>query len=141
MIKIGELSRLSGLSTTRIRFYETKGLLPSVGRGTNGYRYYPDEAVFVLKTIAIAQRAGFSLAEMRPLLPPPRSGVWDRERLLHTLEAKIAEINALQQHLRGTVRQLRIVVDSVRTKPAEKDCVDNIEPTLALLEAALAGAR
>ena len=37
-MKIGELSRLTGLATSAIRFYEASGLLPSAERGANGYR-------------------------------------------------------------------------------------------------------
>lgn len=53
-IKIGELAQRTGLATSRIRFYESIGLLKLVGRQANGYRSYPEQAVLVLKLINTA---------------------------------------------------------------------------------------
>jgi len=44
-MRIGELSRRTGISTSRIRFYEKQEVLPKPIRGENGYREYPDTAV------------------------------------------------------------------------------------------------
>ena len=43
-MKIGELARRTGLTASRIRFYESLGLLPMVDRMPNGYRHYPKGA-------------------------------------------------------------------------------------------------
>jgi DNA-binding transcriptional MerR regulator len=43
-MRIGELAKRSGLTASRIRFYEAKGLV-SVTRRTNGYRAYSAEAL------------------------------------------------------------------------------------------------
>ncbi|WP_242402411.1 MerR family transcriptional regulator [Komagataeibacter kakiaceti] len=69
-MKIGELAHLSGLTPSRIRFYERIGLLKTVDRRPNGYRTYPQQAVMILGLITTAQRAGFTLDEIRTLLPP-----------------------------------------------------------------------
>ena len=68
-MKIGELARRTGLTASRIRFYESLGLLPMVERMPNGYRHYPKGAQLVLELIDTAQQAGFSLDEIRTLLP------------------------------------------------------------------------
>ncbi|MEL0028176.1 MAG: MerR family DNA-binding transcriptional regulator, partial [Perlucidibaca sp.] len=39
-MNIGELATLTGLTRSRIRFYESKGLLTTVERADNGYRSY-----------------------------------------------------------------------------------------------------
>ena len=67
-MNIGELSKRTGLSTSRIRFYEQSGLLQAAERGLNGYRSYPPEMVQMLELIAMAQGVGFSLDEIRALL-------------------------------------------------------------------------
>ena len=41
-MRIGELSRRTGISTSRIRFYEKHDVLPEPIRDENGYRTYPD---------------------------------------------------------------------------------------------------
>jgi len=42
LMRIGELSRRTGISTSRIRFYEKHDVLPEPIRDENGYRTYPD---------------------------------------------------------------------------------------------------
>ncbi|WP_233999519.1 MerR family transcriptional regulator [Pseudoalteromonas sp. T1lg22] len=68
-MKIGELAKRTGLAASKIRFYEDIGLLQLVERKANGYRSYPPEAEVVLKLIVDGQKAGFSLDELRQLLP------------------------------------------------------------------------
>jgi DNA-binding transcriptional MerR regulator len=68
-MRIGELAQRSGLTASRIRFYETSGLIDAVERNANGYREYTAEAVVTLDIITEAQKAGFSLQEIRSLLP------------------------------------------------------------------------
>ena len=55
-MKIGELSRRTGLATSRIRFYEASGLIVSQ-RQANGYRNYPEQSVQTLAIVAGAQQA------------------------------------------------------------------------------------
>ena len=50
-MRIGELSRRTGISTSRIRFYEKHNVLPKPTRNGNGYRTYPDTAVKFLSLI------------------------------------------------------------------------------------------
>ncbi len=69
-MRIGELSKQSGLSREAIRFYERSGLMRQIQRsGDNGYRLYGKSALVRLKSIARLQRMGFSLEEIGVLLP------------------------------------------------------------------------
>ena len=95
-MKIGELAKQSGLNASRIRFYEARGLLHAVVRGENGYRSYPPEALQVLRIITGAQRAGFSLEEIRKLIPADLSS-WDQEELLQALRRKVIDITAMEE--------------------------------------------
>lgn len=85
-MKIGELAELSGLTASRIRFYEATGLIAAVERTANGYRDYPAEALSMLEIIASAQRAGFSLEQIRQLLPTGQ-GSWQHGELVDALLA------------------------------------------------------
>jgi DNA-binding transcriptional MerR regulator len=76
-MKIGELSKLTGLTASRIRFYEKSGVIQPVARKANGYRDYPHEAAWILEIIDRAQRAGFSLEQARLL--PIGDGSWRHE--------------------------------------------------------------
>ncbi|MCV6304611.1 MerR family DNA-binding transcriptional regulator, partial [Pseudomonas aeruginosa] len=56
-MKIGELAKLTGLATSRIRFYEASGLIRSQ-RKANGYRDYAADTVWILELVTGAPGAG-----------------------------------------------------------------------------------
>lgn len=123
-MKIGELAERTGLAASRIRFYEASGLIGPVMRRANGYRDYPPETASVLEMIDSAQRAGFSLEQIRHLLPIGDAR-WDHGELLLALRAKVAEIEALQQRLRQNRARLLAAIDGIERRPAGIDCEDN----------------
>lgn len=129
-MKIGELARLTGLTASRIRFYESAGLLQMVDRQPNGYRHYPREARVALELIDTAQKAGFSLEEIRALLPANLRS-WDHGALVAALRGKIVDIEALEQRLAASKARLRAVLDEVEAKPADMSCADNAQRVLS----------
>lgn len=122
-MKIGELAARSGLTASRIRFYETSGLLSAVERKDNGYRQYGDEALWMLELIASAQSVGFSLDEIRSLLPDSES-TWQHDALLESMQRKVGEIELLQKRLADNKAKLLLAIESVKTRPDEIDCAD-----------------
>ncbi len=129
-MKIGELARRSGLTASRIRFYESLGLLPMVDRMPNGYRRYPRDAQLVLELIATAQQAGFSLDEIRTLLPTDLEN-WDHTTLVETLRRKLADIIALQARLAESKAQLQALLSDIESKPDDMTCADNARRVLS----------
>lgn len=131
-MKIGKLAELSGLSASRIRFYEASGVIKAVERTANGYRDYPSEALTILEIIASAQRAGFSLEQIRHLLPTDH-GSWQHESLVEALKQKVTEIEEMQERLNQNRAQLLIAIESIENRPANLDCSDRKEWVLARL--------
>lgn len=84
-MKIGELAQRTGLAPSTIRFYEAQGLISQVRRQANGYREYPSQAVQIVEIIITAQAGGFSLEQIRHLLPQPGMEKWNKDQLLATL--------------------------------------------------------
>ena len=123
-MKIGDLARQSGLTASRIRFYEASGLIQAVERRANGYRDYPPEALAILDIIASAQNAGFTLDEIRHLLPVASRGGWHHEELVDAIQRKIAEIEGMQQRLSATKKQLASALNSIRNRPQDISCAD-----------------
>lgn len=68
MIKIGELSNISGISIQTIRYYENENLISpiEVDRWTN-YRYYDESSIVRLSEISYLKDLGFSLKEIKNL--------------------------------------------------------------------------
>lgn len=130
-VRIGELSERTGLNPSRIRFYEAAGLIGTVERRPNGYRRYAPEAVATLATIVSAQRAGFSLDQIRHLMP---AGLhWRHDELLATLKEKVAEIGAMQEQLARNKAQLVAVIEGIENRPEGIACSDNKTRVLDLM--------
>lgn len=136
-MKIGELAKRTGLTASRIRFYEKSGLLPQAVRQDNGYRAYGPEALWMLEIIATAQSAGFTLEEIRSLLPDSQA-VWQHDALLESLQRKVAEIEKLQERLAQSRSQLLAAMATLRNRPEDLTCAQRPQWVLDQLRDPLA---
>lgn len=105
-MRIGELSRMTGVSTSRIRFYEKHKVLPRPVRDGNGYRTYPESAAKLLHLIDNAQRLGFSLSEIRsglseaaPHFPSCAAMVKALRHKLKSIDQHIKEVRARRREI------------------------------------------
>ena len=69
-MKIGQVSKLLGISSSAIRFYERHGLLKtnSISRAENGYRVYTQQDIEELRAIVRFKEFGLELKEIKSLL-------------------------------------------------------------------------
>lgn len=68
MYKIGEFSKITGLTVKALRYYESVGILVPTGRGENEYRLYGEESFERAKLIALLRKFDFSIAEIKDVL-------------------------------------------------------------------------
>ena|SRR3990167_4215572 len=101
-MKIGELSERTGLPASRIRYYESHGLLPAADRAPNGYRDYDAAMVNRLRTIDLAKSLGFSLEEISRLLPGEAGITPSCDTIGDALRQKLAAIDNHMAQLRDT---------------------------------------
>lgn len=130
MMRIGELARQTGLAPSKIRFYEAEGLIGAVDRKRNGYRQYSDRARQALELINLAQQAGFSLAEIRALIPREGKAPRGHERALTELRKKLTEVESLQVKLTEIRAGLQLVIERIENTPSGRDCFENAEGVL-----------
>ena len=102
MMLIGEVARKTGLSTSAIRYYERRRLLPSPER-RNGRRYYTPDVLFQLEVIRFARASGFTLAEIRGLF----AGSPYSANLRRQVRAKISELDRAIERARTMQSLLR----------------------------------
>ena len=121
-MKIGELASRTGLAPSAIRFYEASGLLPPATRGANGYRSYSDEALQKLRVIQVAQRLGFSLESLRAVLSGENG--MSHELIVERLQARLAEIDALQATLRNQRRETQALIVRLQAQWAQGQCLE-----------------
>ncbi|HWE91664.1 MAG TPA: MerR family transcriptional regulator [Pseudonocardiaceae bacterium] len=63
MLTIGQLATATGVSTSTIRFWERRGLLPPAAR-ERGQRRYSEDDLSAIGMVLVCQEAGFTLAEI-----------------------------------------------------------------------------
>lgn len=134
-MRIGELAARTGLTPSRIRYYEEIGLLRAVDRLPNGYRIYGSDAVAMLGLIVMAQKIGFLLDEIRQLAPH-KDGGWNHVLIDQTFERKIREIEAEEARLAAGKARLIAVRDAIATRPEGIDCAANEARVLSMIDLA-----
>lgn len=115
-MRIGELSRRTGLAPSAIRHYEREDMFSpgQVVRGPNGYREYGPEAVRRLELILAGRNAGFSLEQMRTQLRD-----WDTmsdAQRLAALEGQLAVIDERRAELERGREAVRLARDVLRER-------------------------
>jgi MerR family transcriptional regulator, redox-sensitive transcriptional activator SoxR len=89
---IGELARQAGLRTSAIRYYEEIGILAPAGR-ISGRREYGPEALNTLSLVQAAQKAGFTLEEIRALMSTITNGQRSSKAWPALAHAKLDELD------------------------------------------------
>jgi MerR family redox-sensitive transcriptional activator SoxR len=102
-LPIGEIARRAGLRPSAVRYYERVGLLRPAPRA-GGQRRYDFSALHRLSAIRLAQRAGFSLDEIKRLFEAerrPGGAGWRAlvENKLQEVRARIDEAQMMERML------------------------------------------
>lgn len=134
MLKIGELAERAGVNASKIRFFEKEGVFRAGQRQGNGYRLYPEEAVDRLRVLISAQAVGFTLAELKSLIPQTNGDAdcWSHEQLEIAIEQKLEQIQALQQQLASNAATLQGILDDLRSPKQSDDCIGNAKRLLGV---------
>ena len=109
-ITIGQLARTAGVNVETIRYYQRIRILPLPKRDCGSIRHYSSSDLSRVRFIRRAQALGFSLDEVALLL-----GLSDGRHCAETMtlagrklamvEAKIADLAAIQKALKSLVTQ------------------------------------
>ncbi|WP_369263258.1 MerR family transcriptional regulator [Streptomyces sp. R35] len=117
-MRIGELSRRTGVSTRSLRYYEQQGLLRAE-RAANGYRDYAESAVIRAANIQGLLRAGLTVDDIRepldtgclnePLgqLPLCEGALQTATDRLDELDRRIGALRQLRERLAEQVTRTR----------------------------------
>ena len=106
LLTIGELADRSGVATSALRFYETKGLIESE-RTAGNQRRYPRAALRRVSLVRAAQEVGLSLGEVAEALETlphdrtPTKSDWEKlsRSWRKRLDRQIAELQDLRNDL------------------------------------------
>lgn len=100
---IKEASKITGLSTSTLRYYDREGLLPFIKRLDSGYRSFSEDDIEMIKIIECLKRTGMSIKNIKQFTKWVQEGDDSlEERYEMFLERKHiveTEIEALQKTL------------------------------------------
>ena len=111
MLKIGDVSKRSGVGIEALRFYEKSGLLDRPSRTYSGYRVYGEEVLERLAFIKQAQALGFSLEEIRRIVDDARKGQSPCEEVREIVRQRMAELDERLRELQRHRRELKATLE------------------------------
>ena len=112
---IQELSRLSGVTTRALRWYDQIGLLKPGRVAENGYRYYGEAEVDRLQDILYYRALGVELAKIKECLDDP---AFDR---LTALRSHLSALEAEHERLEKLIRSVKDTIGAEERNEKMRD--------------------
>ena len=106
MLKIGEVSKRSGIGIEALRFYEKSGLLDKPSRTYSGYRVYSAEVLERLAFIKRAQVLGFSLDEIKQIIADAHTGQSPCDEVREIVRQRVDELDERMREMRRYRKEL-----------------------------------
>jgi MerR family transcriptional regulator, copper efflux regulator len=106
MLKIGDVSKQSGIGIEALRFYEKSGLLDKPSRTESGYRVYGPEILDRLAFIKRAQALGFSLNEIKRIIEDARTGQSPCDEVREIVSRRLEELDERMREMRRYRKEL-----------------------------------
>ena len=125
--RIGQVSRLTGLSVDTLRYYERIGLLPPVARGPGGVRLYGERDLARLRFIQRAQRMNFTLEEIGQLLAMREDPQNARDDVRRLTARKLEAVEAALQELTHLRDELTLLLNLCRASEGGCPIIEGIE--------------
>jgi DNA-binding transcriptional MerR regulator len=104
---IQDLARSAGTTSRTLRHYGAVGLLEPSRVGSNGYRYYDEQALVRLQRILLLRGLGLGLPAIAEVLDGQRDRVAALETHLELLEQERRRIGRQIDSVRTTLRKLK----------------------------------
>src|SRR4028119_1345518 len=111
MLKIGEISKRSGVSIEALRFYEKGGLLDRPSRTMSGYRVYGEDVLERIEFIKRAQALGFSLDKIRQIVDDARRGQSPCDEVREIVSRRMEELDERLRELHRYRKELKQTLD------------------------------
>ena len=109
--RIGDVTRLLGISADTLRYYEKIGLLPAIGRTASGIRRYDERDLSRLRFIRRAQKMRFRLKEIAELLNMREDPQHARDEVRILTRNKLVEVEEHLDDLQFLRNELQLLLN------------------------------
>jgi DNA-binding transcriptional MerR regulator len=118
---VHEVARVSGLSRDGVRHYEALGLIESrpLQAGSRVYRDYQPAVLETIERVRQAQRLGFSLKEIAPLLRAYGDATLSAAETIAFLQERLAVVRRKRAELATIERFIRGKIERYQDMAAE----------------------
>jgi DNA-binding transcriptional MerR regulator len=130
--RIGELSRLAGVSPRTIDYYTGLGLLSPAKRSKGNYRLYDDETLSRIRRIEQLKAQKFTLEEIRE-----QFAALHRVTPSEQVSRKLADLQSHLSMLEREVKELDTVLEQLKPQQAKRLFRAITPQTAACIEALL----
>lgn len=113
-MRIGEISELTGLSISNIRFYEKKGLIEPAREAENKYREYTEADLRRLKQITLYRKMNLSIDTISMIIQ-------EKLALEEALKKQLEELEKQKEMLEGSISLCQKVLENGVIKECEVD--------------------
>ncbi|MGN0915169.1 MAG: MerR family transcriptional regulator [Succinivibrio sp.] len=118
-MKIGELSKITGIPVTTIRFFEEQNLLPKIERTLSGQRIYDRSCIERLLFIRAAKNNGMKLSCIKRVIDYENERLGDPEDLKRRIKTILYECTLRKKQmemLEGKLNEVLASIDESKTK-------------------------
>lgn len=110
MIKIGEMSKRTGIAVTTIRYYEKVGLLPAPERLASGYRLYNRRHLERINFLKNTRKLGFSQQRIKALVSLLENPNRTSEKVKTSVQSQLEEIREKRRLIQNIENQLKLII-------------------------------
>ncbi|QHW34228.1 MerR family transcriptional regulator [Paenibacillus rhizovicinus] len=130
LYRIGELSKIAGVSPRTIDFYTSMGLIEPERRSAKNYRLYSDETLARLKRIVQLKQEKYSLDEIKASLSS-----WGKASPPEEVAGQLIELQIHLEQLQREVKAIEPVISQLKPGQAKQVFKRLIPQTAACVEA------
>lgn len=106
---INEISKISGLPASTLRYYEGMNLLPKVGRSANNQRIYTDEHICRLNSIQCFKNTGLAISKIQDFFHY-------EENLYDNIEKIISLVTEHEENINIQIQKLQQDLEHIHHK-------------------------
>ena len=125
--RIGDVTRLTGMSADTLRYYEKLKLLPPVQRTASGVRSYDPRDLSRLRFIQRAKAMNFSLDEIARLLEMREDPQHARDEVRELTHRKLEQVESHLEELDTLRRELTLLVNLCGGSDAGCPIIDDLD--------------
>lgn len=125
--RIGDVTKLTGLSADTLRYYEKIALLPPIDRTDSGIRVYDERDLSRLRFIRRAQKMKFSLREIGELLNMREDPQRARDEVRLLTQSKLAEVEEHLDELQFLRNELQLLLNLCTASEDGCPIIESIE--------------